>query len=270
MWKRVYKQVIERSGEPVPSFQDDHTIKLICFIKVNKGNLLVIQTSTKGSGGLTGYKVYGLKNNKYVVIMESLQLNHGIISIKNNKIQEITDIPIFDDPNCCATYKKYKEITFDDKLNPISNEVRKLVNTKAQNKFSKLKDKYPYLYHFNNNGQTVTPTTFYHVYNFNNKETYISYAEYKSPSWSGVSIVILQEYPYGFKELLAIPYTKNRGRWQKLSVQNMGMTIKLSGDLGKVDCNEINCKTSCFDYYDYNPESNTYELTNYKICRQNI
>lgn len=262
LWNSVHEEIIESSGEPVPSYQGDATVKLIGFIKTNKGSLVVVQTSRKGSGGFTGYKVYGFKNGKYGVINESLQLNHGNISIENNRIKEITDFPILDDPNCCASYKKYRTISFSDNLNPIVGEFTKPVDSKAQDIFLSLKDQYPYLYSLDNNGQVFNPTTLYQIYEMDKKKTYLALAEYKLPSWSGMSVVVLQESPVGYKELLKIPYSNSRGRWQELEVQNNGRTLKVSGDVGKIGCNGANCRIKWFDYYDYNLEDESYTLAN--------
>lgn len=117
-WITAYTDVIEHIGPPVPSYQGALTGKIVGFIKVNGKNVLVVQTARKGSGGFVGYKVYALKNGKYSVIHGENQLNHGLIKIEKQKLIVQTDYPQPQDPNCCSSRLKIKEIIFDKELNP--------------------------------------------------------------------------------------------------------------------------------------------------------
>ncbi len=260
----TYETILEKSEVPISIFQDNLNGKIIGFINIGINKGIVVQTSTKGSGGFTGYKVIALKDGKYQVIYDVLQLNHGKISANVNTIYEETDFPILDDPNCCSTYKKYREISFDSELNPTIIETLKPVDYDAHSAFSKLLDRYPYLYTFKNN-ETFVPQTYYKSYDMGNgKQTNLAFSEFKLPSWSGVSLVIVENTNEVTKEMLALPYSSKRGRWQEIFIENMGKTVKITGDIGKIGCNGYDCRIPWTDFYDFDEITGRYNLANNK------
>jgi len=84
----------------------------------NDSRFVVVATPRQGSGGFMGYKVIGYKDGKYQIVYEADKLYHGSVELWGSGIMEKTAYPLPEDPNCCPTYNKDRQINFDEHFKP--------------------------------------------------------------------------------------------------------------------------------------------------------